>query len=112
MFSADVNVVLVNNVRPIFNGLKRKRKAGPYNTSPYTNLLETTTRFIRRNSSRVTHQNISPPKAPDFDVDLKLPSLQPLVEVCKSLTISFSFFFQLNIYMYISLETDKTKFFM
>ncbi|PWA94668.1 phospholipase-like protein [Artemisia annua] len=78
-FSSDVNVVLVNNVRSIFNANKRKRKTGKYNNSPYTSLPDTTPRAIRR-SLRNKYKNISPTKPLDFDQNLELPPLEPFVE--------------------------------
>ncbi|PWA40744.1 ulp1 protease family, C-terminal catalytic domain-containing protein [Artemisia annua] len=78
-FSSDVNVVLVNNVRSIFNANKRKRKTGKYNNSPYTSLPDTTPRALRR-SFRNKYKNISPTKPLDFDQNIELPPLEPFVE--------------------------------
>ncbi|PWA53599.1 ulp1 protease family, C-terminal catalytic domain-containing protein [Artemisia annua] len=83
-FSGDVSVVLVNNVRSIFNANKRKRKTGKYNNSPYTNLPDTTPRAIRR-SLRNKYQKISPTKPLVFDQNLvdqnlELPPFEPFIE--------------------------------
>ena len=83
--ASDINVVLVSNARSIFNRLKRKRNPGKFNMSPYTTLPDTTPRALRRRSSRINHENISPPKAPDFSDALQLPPLEPFVEVYESL---------------------------
>lgn len=91
-FPVDVNVVLVNNVRSIFNANKCKRKIGKYNNSPYTKLSDTTPRVLRSPTFRNKYKKLSPPKAPDFDQNLELPPLEPFVEVYKILKISFSFF--------------------
>ena len=86
MLSSDINVVLVNDVRSIFNRLKRKRNPDKFNRSPYTSPPDTTPRVLRRLSQRINRENISPP---DFGEALQLPPLEPFVEVYTSLITTF-----------------------
>ncbi|PWA83029.1 phospholipase-like protein [Artemisia annua] len=76
----DPEAVKAEKVRSIFTSLKRKRKVGKYYKSPYTNPPDTTPIKLRRRSSRINHENMSPPKAPDFDDNLEVSQLEPFIE--------------------------------